>query len=303
MPQFREVMARYPDILHRELEAMEDMVPILQSYAEQGVDLIVINGGDGSLQMAVTRLLNDQPYPELPHLTVLPGGQTNMTAAAINMVGAPGDLMDRIGAQAASGTLNAPTIHLPFVGMRLTPQHETLYGAFFGTAAIVRGIYTCREKFHPMKLPDWLTHTLTIGYLMCSSINPFKTDNSPMRREDVALHFDTEHQVARPYFVVMVTTLDKLVLGLSANKEDGEGALRFLSVAYGGFNLFRAMRTLMFGEPKGKLVKGFVRRTVSRLTVNCKCPVTLDGEMFDPVPGHSIELSASDPLKFVCVGT
>jgi len=303
MPQFRDVISRYPAILHRELDTIDDMLPILQSYSEQGVDLIAINGGDGSLQLAVTKLLNDQPYGELPYLTVLPAGQTNMTAGALGIHGAPSDLIDLIGRKWASGALDTQTVEMPFVGMRLTPQDETIYGAFFGTAAIVRGIYTCREKFHPMKLPSWLTHILTLGYLLCSSINPFKTDKSPMRREDVTMRFDTENHEKRPYFIVLVTTLNKLVLGMAANTDVGEGALRFLSVDYGGLNLFRALRTLIFGEPRSKLVKGFVRRKMSRLTINCACPVTLDGEMFDPTPGQPIELTASDPLKFVRVCT
>jgi diacylglycerol kinase family enzyme len=303
MPAFRDVMARFPDILHRELGTIDDMLPILKSYAEQSVDLIIVNGGDGSLQWAVTKLLNDNPYHVLPQLTVLPGGRTNMTAAAIGVSGTPCDLMSAIGQHTLARTLDGLAVQMPFVGMRLTPQHDKIYGAFFGTAAIVRGIHTCRKKFHPLNLPNWLTHMLTLGYLLCSSINPFKTANSPMRREDIAMQFDSENHTDRPYFIVLVTTLNKLVLGLAANTSVGEGVLRFLSVDYGGLNLFRALRTLIFGESKSKIVKGFVRRKMSRLKINCTCPVTLDGEMFDPVPGQPIELTASDPLKFVCFST
>ena len=81
----------------------------------------------------------------------------------------------------------------------------------------------------------------------------------------------------------------------------GEGALRYLSVDYGAFSLLRAFRVLLFGEPRQKLVKGFVRRKVSRAEVRCACPVTLDGEMFDPRPDQPIELFASVPMNFLTI--
>ena len=80
---FRTEMANHPDLIHREITDITEMTAILQDFQAQGVDLIVLNGGDGTVQAAITSALNDQPYDELPTFTILPGGRTNLTAEAM----------------------------------------------------------------------------------------------------------------------------------------------------------------------------------------------------------------------------
>jgi hypothetical protein len=301
MPRFREVMQRLPQVIHREIGPITEMTGILQSFADQGVDLVVINGGDGTVQAAVTSLLNDHPYDDIPVLAILPGGQTNMTAEAIGVKGSPSKLMDAIDRTFRNDNGNFKPVTLPFVEMRLTADAAPIYGTFFGTASVVRGIYACRKAIHPLNLPNGITHALAMFYLVLSSLNPFKTRNSPMRSEDVGIKFGDENEAVSPYFVVIVTTLNKLILGLSSNTGVGEGALRFNSVDYGGLSLLRAIRTLIFGEPASKIVKGLVRRKMSAVSISCTCPVTLDGEIFDPTPGQAIKLAASVPLNFLTI--
>jgi len=301
MPQFREVMHGLPQVIHQEIGPITEMTGILESFASQGVDLVVINGGDGTVQAAVTSLLNDHPYEDIPALAILPGGQTNMTAEAIGVKGSASKLMTAIDQWFRANDGEFSPVTLPFVEMRLTPDTAPLYGTFFGAASVVRGIYACRKAIHPLNLPNGLTHALAMFYLVLSSLNPFKTRKSPMRSEDVGITFGHDNEAVKPYFVVMVTTLDKLILGLASNTGVGEGALRFNSVDYGGLSLLRAIRTLIFGEPASKIVRGLVRRKMSHLSISCTCPVTLDGEIFDPAPGEKIQLAASVPLKFLTI--
>ena len=47
-------------------------------------DLLIVEGGDGTLQRVMTELLVKSPAAALPKVAVLPGGSTNMAAADIN---------------------------------------------------------------------------------------------------------------------------------------------------------------------------------------------------------------------------
>ncbi len=47
-------------------------------------DLLIVEGGDGTLQRVMTELLAKTPAAALPKVAVLPGGSTNMSAADIN---------------------------------------------------------------------------------------------------------------------------------------------------------------------------------------------------------------------------
>jgi len=301
MEPIRALLDGRPDIIHREIDAIDQMTSILGELSAQGVDLVVLNGGDGTVQAAVTSLVNDHPYPDMPALAILPGGQTNMTAEAIGTKGKPLSVLKAILNWNEREKGRFKPVSLPFVGMRLSPQDTPLYGTFFGAASVVRGIYKCRRAIHPLKLPNAITHFLAISYLVLSSLNPFKSERSAMRPEQVGVRFDEENHAPSPYFVVVVTSLDKLLLGLKATSGVGEGALRYLSVDYGAFSLLRAFRVSLFGEPRKKLVRGFVRRKVSRALVSCDSPVTLDGEMFDPAPDQPVELFASVPMKFLAI--
>ena len=81
-----ERAAEEAGIEHRILSDMADLRPALEDLAAKGVELLVVNGGDGTLQAALTAVLEDRPFDRRPLLAVLPRGMTNMSAADIGLV-------------------------------------------------------------------------------------------------------------------------------------------------------------------------------------------------------------------------
>src|SRR3546814_1330268 len=58
---------------------------ILDSFAADGVDVVAVAGGDGTVQAVLTALYGRRPFRRPPLLAVLPRGTTNMTAADIGL--------------------------------------------------------------------------------------------------------------------------------------------------------------------------------------------------------------------------
>jgi diacylglycerol kinase family enzyme len=62
---------------------------------DDGLDLVVVLGGDGTVNEVVNGLLCDGPYPDVPALAVVPGGGTNVFSRAL---GVPRDPVEATGA-------------------------------------------------------------------------------------------------------------------------------------------------------------------------------------------------------------
>src|SRR4051795_7241688 len=89
---------------------------------EDGVDVVVTLGGDGTVNEVVNGLLADGPAEELPALPVVPGGSTNVFSRALgrsrNPVEATAEILDSLragrtrlvslGTASATGTRTAP---------------------------------------------------------------------------------------------------------------------------------------------------------------------------------------------------
>ena len=55
--QMVSLLTGHPNVVHVETEAVESVPRILSHFANQDIDLLVINGGDGTLQQALTTRL------------------------------------------------------------------------------------------------------------------------------------------------------------------------------------------------------------------------------------------------------
>ena len=58
----------------------------LGEFARNRIDLLVVNGGDGTLQHALTEILGGDDFEQIPMIAPLRGGRTNMTALDLGAV-------------------------------------------------------------------------------------------------------------------------------------------------------------------------------------------------------------------------
>ena len=75
-----DLLSKHPEVAHVETNHADALPEALDALAYQGVELLVTNGGDGTLQKILTEILEDGPFEQLPLIAPLRGGRTNMTA-------------------------------------------------------------------------------------------------------------------------------------------------------------------------------------------------------------------------------
>ena len=74
------LLGSYPDVRHVETDHEAALPEAIDDLARREVDLLVVNGGDGTLQHALTEILTNEPFEKIPLIAPLPGGRTNATA-------------------------------------------------------------------------------------------------------------------------------------------------------------------------------------------------------------------------------
>src|SRR5262249_3156524 len=69
---------------------------LLRGLAADGVELLAINSGDGTVQGVLTALLEERPFATMPPIAILPRGMANMTAADVGLRGRDARTLERL---------------------------------------------------------------------------------------------------------------------------------------------------------------------------------------------------------------
>jgi len=80
LPDVRAVLKDYPFVKHLEGNSLVRLYDQLKNFKGASPELLILNGGDGTIHSALTFLMNNKIFKEMPPIAVLGGGMTNMIA-------------------------------------------------------------------------------------------------------------------------------------------------------------------------------------------------------------------------------
>ena len=93
----RRALAGIPGATCREVTNAFEIKASVDAFVQADIDLLVIVGGDGTVQGVLCHLFATQPLARWPVLTVIPGGTTNMTALDLGICGRPEFILQQLG--------------------------------------------------------------------------------------------------------------------------------------------------------------------------------------------------------------
>ena len=97
LPRIRAFCAEHLDIFHYEVERADQIGEAMATIARVQPKLLVINGGDGTVQAALTELYNGGHFgANPPPVAVLPSGKTNLIALDLGAAGDPVVALQRL---------------------------------------------------------------------------------------------------------------------------------------------------------------------------------------------------------------
>lgn len=298
MPRLQAAADALPGLQHHRLGAMSELPEVLADFARREVGILAIAGGDGTVQAAMTELLERRPFGERPPvLALLPRGMTNMTAADVGLRGDPERNLRRLGELAARGGLEPHLRRRPILrleGMAGAPPQR---GMFFGAAGIQQAIEICRRRVHSLGVEaDWAAGLTLAGLLLGWALG---TSRDAVPGESVGTAFDGGPESRRQELLVLVTTLDRLVLGSRPFWNQEGGPLRYSAVAHPPERLLLHARKVLYGGPDRRLPEGYRSRGAETIALRLQGAFTLDGERYEPDPTRPLLLSAADSLSFL----
>ena len=297
--QIRRVAEETPNIFHYEIETVADIPQALKEFARTSPAMLVINGGDGTIQAVLTCIANEEPFKQVPPIAILPSGKTNMIAHDLGAKGRPNRVLRRIIELVRTGDMEGRLSERNLIEMNLGDGRSSRFGMFFGGAAVVNGILYCRRVIHPLRLPNFFTHALAFITLFFAALIASRSESSPLYSENMEINLVGGGILKGRYMMVLVTTLYRLLLGLRPYGMDGTGPLRFSCVDYKRGAVFRAFRGLVSGRYGRTTIRGVNVRRVSVIRLTGGNPVTLDGEIYEPGPEGIIELRGERSLTFL----
>ncbi len=288
-----------PDVVHACLTDMDQLPGVLRGFAAAGVDILAVNGGDGTVQGVLTELLEVRPFTSAPSVAILPGGMTNTIADNVGLRGSPATALSRLldAMRREPSALHRAERRILRVenGAAYPPQR----GMLFGTAGIVRAIEMCRDEVHGRGLrSDWANGATLLGLLANWLFLGGRSE--VFRGDEMSISLDGGPAERGSHVVVLATTVDRLFLRSRPFWNTETGPVKFTSIADPPKHLLRRVFTILYGGPDRAIPEAAYRsRGASRVVLEMDCPFMVDGQVFNPPNGRRVSITAEETVSFV----
>ena len=290
---------RHPEVLHRRFVPEDGFGPPLAAMAEAGVEVLVVNSGDGTVHGVLTELLANRPFEKLPLLAILPRGMANMTAADCGLKGKDAATLERLLGACREGPiaphlLTRHILRVDYADGRVAPR-----GMFMGAAGIVDVIRHVTGKLHTRGIKGEWSHAAAILGLLAGTV--FKGYEAlGLRPHEVGISIDGAARRDERLLILIATTLDQLVLKSRPFWGADGKPVRHTRIAHPPRRLIRSARRVLYGDDAARaLPEDYQSGGALRLELWLDAPFTIDGEFFTPSADRPVVVTADETIRFI----
>ncbi len=170
---------------------------------------------------------------------------------------------------------------------------------FFGTAGVVQGTRYFHDRIHTLGLRGEVGPGLTIARLLFDVIRGRGEHVSP---ENVTVELDGHAPERQDWLMILVSTLERLSLGLSPFWSKEDGPLHYTALRARPRHLLPVLPWLLRGRAHRRLIppNGYVSHNVREVRLSLDTAFSLDGQIF-PVDGKAgpVVLGNGGAISFV----
>jgi len=301
-PEVRRILHMlkdYPDVAHIETTSVRSVPEALASLARQDVELLVVNGGDGTLQYTLTQMLTTDDFPSIPMVAPLRGGRTNMSALDIGAHRNPVKGLQGLLEDVKAGRIEERLVDRPLLRVETLRDRGIHYGFFFGAGMIHRAIDLTHNLFPQGRSQGSFGAGLVTFGLLLRAIA--KRRDGVLIPDKAQIMLDGELIDGGEFTLIIASSLERLFLGFNPFWGDEKAPVRFTSITSNSKRTALAAPGILRGKPAGfvKPENGYLSRNVEDVELRLEAGFTVDGETIQPRSGEIVRISGDRRIRFV----
>ncbi len=287
----------FPDVRQCEVRSPPDIFSALSAFSREGIELIVVNGGVGTIQATLTVLLTDHGTQGLPLLAVLPTGTTNMIAGDVGLRGTRPRALQQLCAYIPSATHGLPLLRRHVLRVQSDVHPESLCGMFFGTGGILQGIEYCRRSVASKGIRGEIGPAVALARFLFALV---RGQNDVLQPIPLSVGVNGGPLESSECLALFVSTLDRLFLGLRPYWGREVAPLHYTMIRANPRHLLRVVFALLRGRPHPMATweHGYHSANVAQVQLAVPHGFTLDGELFVG-KGSTVTISDAGQVSFI----
>jgi diacylglycerol kinase (ATP) len=299
LPAISEQLQQCPNVIHVITDKAEDIGPALAQLAAANIEVLAVNGGDGTISAILGYMLEHQTFDRQPKIILLPGGTANMNAGDI---GASGKLPAAIRrfCQWTRSTTTPEPVSRHLMRVQLAPDQAPHYGMFLGLGAVIQGTDYAHKEIHSRGLRDDFSVALGVAR---TAWGVFRQDPKFARPLPIAFEVDASGDRQQHQTMVMaISSLQHLFLGMQPFWGREPGPLRYTVIDADPTRFLSTFISIIRGRANRNAIpeKGYHSANCSALKLSLDGHINLDGEILevDSKTGP-IAISATPAFDFI----
>ncbi len=289
------IAKQFPSVRAHVLNGIDGLDRTLADFNRARVDTVVVAGGDGTIQAAVTDAINRRRFDHAPDYVAVPCGMTNVIAADCGLHGSPIDALDRFLFRRTRGDVKR--VRRPLMGMKIGDR-EPVYGFFLGAGAFYTAVKFSRSEIQAKGARRSLAMGLTIGGAILNAAFGEKQTTPPLVAEIVSEN--APFGGPAPLTMALMTTLKTLVLGVYPFWGQGEGGLAVTTIGFPAKRLISAAPAALRGKSSPWFREaGYESWRTNALAADFEGTVVFDGELFEVRAGERMTIETTHDAGFL----
>ena len=295
----RAFLQAHPEVSQVETENGEHVAEALLLLARKGVELLAVNGGDGTLQRTLSEILGTGCFPQPPLIAPLRGGRTNMNALDIGSQHNPVTALESLLHAARNGGVQERLVDRAVLRVEFDDGSPAHYGMCMGVGLVCRAIELTHSLFPEGRAQGVFGASVVIGTLIARLMSGSR--DGILQPDAMRIRLDGQPLQPENFLLVFATTLERLFLKIRPFWGQEPADVRVTAIAGGIRCPLRVVPGILYGRPPASITPeaGYTSRNVNEVELRLDCGLVLDGEMFAPQLGRVVRISADRRVRFV----